>query len=213
MFDVWQKFVHVRKFLSTYEGQMFCPSYVDKFFRTWTKIFVRGQIFVRRHTFVFMKLLRRTKISPYKMRQNTCNFFKIWLSQKCPKSIERGPKKQLYTPRKSQTNEKNILFQFLCLPLSLKKCVHIWFEMSSVTSVEKRESRKHFSASASKMRPRLQKTFPWFPFFYFGNFGQISNQTWTNFSSDVVSTKIKTKYYCFRTLPVHTKKGHVLLVS
>ena len=162
MFDVWQKFVHVRKFLSTYEGQMFCPSYVDKFFRTWTKIFVRGQIFVRRHTFVFMKLLRRTKISPYKMRQNTCNFFKIWLSQKCPKSIERGPKKQLYTPRKSQTNEKNILFQFLCLPLSLEKCVHIWFELSSVTSVKKRESRKHFSASACSflglgLRPRPQK--------------------------------------------------------
>ena len=68
----------------------------------------------------------------------------------------------MYTPRKSQTNEKNILFQFLCLPLSLKKCVHIWFEMSSVTSVKKRESRKHFSASACSflglgMWPRPQK--------------------------------------------------------
>ena len=162
MFDVWQKFVHVRKFLSTYEGQIFCPSYVDKFFRTWTKIFVRGQIFVRRHTFVFMKLLRRTKIFPYKMRQNTYNFFKIWLSQKCPKFIDRRLKKQLYTPRKSQTNEKNILFQFLCLPLSLEKCVHIWFELSSVTLVKKRESWKHFSASASSflslgLRPRPQK--------------------------------------------------------
>jgi len=70
-----------------------------------------------------------------------------------------------HTPQKSQTNEKNILFQFLCLPLSLKKCVQIWFEMSSVTSVEKRESRKHFSASACSFlglglfisRPRPQK--------------------------------------------------------
>ena len=82
-----------------------------------------------------------------------------------------------------------------------KKFVHVWFEISSVTSVDKREPRGTFlslglfisrprpTASASKMRPRLQKTFPRFPFFYFGNFGQISNQTWTNFSSDAVSTK------------------------
>ena len=61
-------------------------------------------------------------------------------------------------------------------------------------------SRPRPTASASKMRPRLQKTFPRFPFFYFGNFGQISNQTWTNFSSDVVSTKIETKYYFFNVL-------------
>ena len=61
-------------------------------------------------------------------------------------------------------------------------------------------SRPRPTASASKMRPRLQKTFPRFPFFYFGNFGQISNQTWTNFSSDVLSTKIETKYYYFSSL-------------
>ena len=30
----------------------------------------------------------------------------------------------------------------------------------------------HFSASASKIRLRLQKTFPRFPFFYFGNLGK-----------------------------------------
>ena len=90
-----------------------------------------------------------------------------------------------------------------------KKFVHVWFEISSVTSVDKREPRGTFlslglfisrprpTALASKMRPRLQKTFPRYPFFYFGNFGQISNQTWTNFSSVVVSTKIETKYYFF----------------
>ena len=65
-----------------------------------------------------------------------------------------------------------------------------------VTLVEKRESRKHFSASASflslGLRPRLQKptasaskTFPRFPFFNLGNLGktqirrgQILPQTW-----------------------------------
>ena len=61
-------------------------------------------------------------------------------------------------------------------------------------------SRSRPTASTSKIRPRLRKTFPQFPFFYFGNFGQISNQTWTNFSSDVVSTKIETKYYILLSL-------------
>ena len=132
MFDVWQKFVHVRKFLSTYEGQMFCPSYVDKFFRTWTKIFVRGQIFVRRHTFVFMKLLRRTKISPYKMRQNTCNFFKIWLSQKCPKSIDRGPKKTIvYSTKKPDKWKKHSVSIFVLTTVFGKMCPHlIWVVLS-----------------------------------------------------------------------------------
>ena len=62
----------------------------------------------------------------------------------------------------------------------------------------------HFSASASKnfpsvpfFLPWLQKTFTCCPFFNLGNFGQTSNQTWTNLSSDVVSTKIETKYYLF----------------
>ena len=52
------------------------------------------------------------------------------------------------------------------------------FSVVQVTSVENRESREHFSASASKI-------FPWFPFFYFGNLvntsirrGQICPQTW-----------------------------------
>ena len=65
-----------------------------------------------------------------------------------------------------------------------KKFVHVWFEISSVTSVDKREPRGTFlslglfisrprpTASASKMRPRLRKTFPRFPFVYFGNLGK-----------------------------------------
>ena len=100
---------------------------------------------------------------------------------------------------------------------------------SQVTSVEKRKSRKHFSASAyglglkklflgflfstsvtwEKLKSDVEKfyfrrdmeknrnkiLFPRFPFVYFGNFGKTSNQTWTNFSSDVASTIIETKYY------------------
>ena len=75
-------------------------------------------------------------------------------------------------------------------------------------------SRPRPTASASKMRPRLQKTFPRFPFFNLGNFGQTSNQTWTNLSSDVVSTIIETKYYyytnnvrCFVLCPNALKMG------
>ncbi len=95
----------------------------------------------------------------------------------------------MHTPRKSQTNEKNILFQFLCLPLSLKKCVHIWFEMSSVTSVEKRESRKHFSASACSflglgLRPRPQKCGLGFEKLSLGSLLSTS-VTWEKLKSDV----------------------------
>ena len=118
------------------------------------------------------------------------------LTEKCLKSTYWDPNYQLYIPRKSQTNEKNILFQFLCLPLSLKKCVHIWFEMSSVTSVEKRESRKHFSASACSflglgLRPRPQKCGLGFEKLSLGSLLSTS-VTWEklksevkNFSSDV----------------------------
>ena len=56
----------------------------------------------------------------------------------------------------------------------------------------------HFRASAYglglKHLASASKNFSSTLFFYLGNFGQISNQMWTNFSSEVVSTKIETKY-------------------
>ena len=55
--------------------------------------------------------------------------------------------------------------------------------ISQVTSVEKREPRGTFLSLG--LRPRLQKLFPRFPFFYLGNLeksqirrGQILPQTW-----------------------------------
>ena len=175
---VWKKFVHV------------CPTNFVR--QTWSNFAQNVLIHWENWKLYF----------PHKKWVKTLVIFSKFKFQKNAQNllIETQNNNYIPTPRKSQTNEKNILFQFLCLPLSLKKCVHIWFEISSVTSVEKRESRKHFSASACSflglgLWPWLQKTFPRFPFFYFGNFGKISNQTWTNFSSDVVSTKIETKYY------------------
>ena len=44
------------------------------------------------------------------------------------------------------------------------------FSFSQVTSVEEREPRGTFLSLC--LRPRLQKTFPRFPFFYFGNLGK-----------------------------------------
>ena len=44
------------------------------------------------------------------------------------------------------------------------------FSFSQVTSVEEREPRGTFLSLG--LRPRLQKTFPRFPFFYFGNLGK-----------------------------------------
>ena len=89
-----------------------------------------------------------------------------------------------------------------------KKFVHVWFEISSVTSVDKREPRGTFlslglfisrprpTASASKMRPRLRKTFPRFPFVYFGNLGKTQIRGQKFFLRRVIE-KNRTKYYFF----------------
>ena len=57
------------------------------------------------------------------------------------------------------------------------------FSFSQVTSVEEREPRGTFLSLG--LRPRLQKLFPRFPFFYLGNLeksqirrGQVLPQTW-----------------------------------
>ena len=116
------------------------------------------------------------------------------------------PSKTLLFLRKNLKSEKNILFQFFIhVTVFSKMFPHLIWHFQSYLGRKKGTSETFLSlglfisrprptASASKMWPRLQKTFPRFPFFYFGNFGQISNQTWTNFSSDMVSTKIETKY-------------------
>ena len=88
-----------------------------------------------------------------------------------------SPSKTLVIFTKKPKNlKKTFCFNFYPCQSSAK-CFHIWFEISKVTSVEKREPRKHFSASICSflglgLWPRLRKTFPWFPFFYFGNLGK-----------------------------------------
>ena len=111
----------------------------------------------------------------------------------------------VYSTKKPDKWKKHSVSIFVLTTVFEKMCPHLIWDVLSYLSRKKGISETFLSlglfisrprptASASKMRPRLQKTFPRFPFFYFGNFGQISNQTWTNFSSDVVSTKIETKY-------------------
>ena len=68
------------------------------------------------------------------------------------------------------------------------KLIHVCLSFSQVTSVEKREPRKHFSASASK-------TFFSVPFFLLRLLGKNSNQTWISFASDVARTNIETEYF------------------
>ena len=115
----------------------------------------------------------------------------------------------IYSTKKPDKWKKHSVSIFVLTTVFEKMCPHLIWDVLSYLSRKKGISETFLSlglfisrprptASASKMRPRLQKTFPRFPFFYFGNFGQISNQTWTNFSSDVVSTKIETKYYCVK---------------
>ena len=63
--------------------------------------------------------------------------------------------------KKPKNLKKTFCFNFYPCQSSAK-CFHIWFEISKVASVEKREPRKHFSASACSflgldLRPRPQK--------------------------------------------------------
>ena len=55
-------------------------------------------------------------------------------------------------------------------------------------------SRPRPTASASKIRLRLRKTFPQFPFFYFGNLEKLKSDE-DKFFLRVASTIIETKYY------------------
>ena len=57
-------------------------------------------------------------------------------------------------------------------------------------------SRPRPTASASKIRLRLRKTFPQFPFFYFGNLEKLKSDE-DKFFLRVASTIIETKYYLF----------------
>ena len=123
------------------------------------------------------------------------------------------PSKHYYFYEKTWNQKKIFCFNFLSMSPSSAKCFHIWFDISKVTSVEKRELRKHFSAlacsflglknaaSASKtfplvpfFLPWLQKPFTFCPFFNLDNLGkaQITLET---FFLRVARTIIPTKYY------------------
>ena len=54
------------------------------------------------------------------------------------------------------------------------------------------------AASASKIRPRLRKTFPQFPFFYLGNLEKLKSDE-DKFFLRVASTIFKTKYYLHKS--------------
>ena len=68
-------------------------------------------------------------------------------------------------------------------------------------------SRPRPTASASKIRLRLRKTFPQFPFFYFGNLEKLKSDE-DKFFLRVASTIIETKYYCIvYLLPTMVGRG------
>ena len=66
------------------------------------------------------------------------------------------------------------------------------FSFSQVTSVEEREPRGTFLSLG--LRPRLQKTFPRFPFFYWGNLGKTKIRRGHIFSKIVARTIIETEF-------------------
>ena len=74
------------------------------------------------------------------------------------------------------------------------------FSFSQVTSVEEREPRGTFLSLG--LRPRLQKTFPRFPFFYFGNLGKtkiVRGQIFPQSSTTNYRNKILLFRYLFLT--------------
>ena len=84
---------------------------------------------------------------------------------------------------KARKMKKSILFRYLFLPLPSAKLIHAWFEFFPSYLSRKKEISETFLGLG--LRPRPQKTFPQFPFFYFGNLGKtqirrgkILLQTW-----------------------------------
>ena len=105
-----------------------------------------------------------------------CTFFPLFLLF--------FPSKTLLFLRKNLKSEKNILFQFFIhVTVFSKMFPHLIWHFQSYLGRKKGTSETFLSlsrfiswsrpmASTSKIRPRLWKTFPQFPFFYFGNLGK-----------------------------------------
>ena len=84
-----------------------------------------------------------------------------------------------YSTKKPHKWKKHSVSIFVLTTVFEKMCPHLIWDFLSYLSRQKGTSGNisqprpvHFSASASKMRPRLRKTFPRFPFVYFGNLGK-----------------------------------------
>ena len=79
--------------------------------------------------------------------------------------------------------KKAFCFDYFSMSQSKSKFFHIWFEFFPSYLSRKKEISETFLGLG--LRPRPQKTFPRFPFFYFGNLGKtqirrgkILLQTW-----------------------------------
>ena len=79
--------------------------------------------------------------------------------------------------------KKAFCFDYFSMSQSKSKFFHVWFEFFPSYLSRKKEISETFLGLG--LRPRPQKTFPRFPFFYFGNLGKtqirrgkILLQTW-----------------------------------
>ena len=79
--------------------------------------------------------------------------------------------------------KKAFCFDYFSMSQSKSKFFHVWFEFFPSYLSRKKETSETFLGLG--LRPRPQKTFPQFPFFYFGNLGKtqirrgkILLQTW-----------------------------------
>ena len=86
-----------------------------------------------------------------------------------------------YSTKKPDKWKKHSVLKIVLTTFFGRNLVYVWFEICPSYLSRKKGtsgtflslglfiSRSRPTASTSKMRPRLQKTFPRFPFFYFGN--------------------------------------------
>ena len=85
--------------------------------------------------------------------------------------------------KKQWKMKKAFCFDYFSMSQSKSKFFHVWFEFFPSYLSRKKEISETFLGLG--LRPRPQKTFPRFPFFYFGNLGKtqirrgkILLQTW-----------------------------------
>ena len=115
--------------------------------------------------------------------------------------------------------KKAFCFDYFSMSQSKSKFFHVWFEFFPSYLSRKKEISETFLGLG--LRPRPQKTFPRFPFFYFGNLGKtqirrgkILLQTWHGKKSKqntIFGNSVKICWYQFNRMNNKTWQNKTLV--